>query len=332
MDSTNSFLRLLALICVLLQFLSRPVISAVLSPTWNETRILFYGDETVTYGYLMDQGFISIFTKTLSGHLKGTEGVEWNNVTVVQKDDMRSASNEFQDAVEQANATLVFLDFGLSEVINGNYTLKNLGSYRFYLDMILRTATEMNLTVVVISPALHGDSVNVETEEFLIIERIVGISGTLAGQYKSTFVDIFTTIYSFLAQYNKYGISENVVTQNGYILNYNGNMIIASKLLDLFGIQLEGSSFGELAAATPVLRTTRFADTIYAQYLLSQQSKLSATSNSDNALKTSYPEIPRTFESDVFSGFPTNIETNDIETRTRTLLDEDSFLSSAGDE
>jgi len=316
-----------ALTCAVLFMFIVPAESySIISPQWNNTRIMFYGDQSVTVGHLMPEGFVSKFEKSLRAYINTTFGFDWNNITVVQKDDMSSAFNEFQKSVTETNCTLVILQFGLTNVVQGIYTKNNLGPFRFYLDGILRTATELNLTTVVLSPTLYGDNIVDETEEFHTIESMVGIAGSIAGQYQYPFVDVFTAIYTFLAQYNKYGFYQHVVTSNGYTLNDNGNKIVAARLLDLFGIKLEHSSFAELAASTPLITNTfTLADTPFFKYF--KQLALNATNTNDATTFTT-----NIFEYNKFSRFHKRLENRDNQARVKDLLDEDSMLAVGSEE
>jgi hypothetical protein len=290
-------------------------------PIWNETRIMFFGDEAIYYGYIMPSGFVNIFKREIQYYVKQKFDLVWDNISTVYLTDIRTSFDDFRKSINEQKPTTVILQFGLYGVVNGIFTISDANSYHYYLDGILSIAKDENVSVIVCSPSLYGDDISTETPEFLALETIVGISGTLSGRYNYQFVDVFLSIYKFLARYNKFHLSENVVTIDKKILNDNGNKIVAHDLLKVFGATYHEADFAQLARATPLIsQSTFFEETPFFQH---SQYSAARTTEIEQSGENILVEIT------TISGAVA--DKSYIDDQTKSLLEEDSILAPTSD-
>ena len=239
----------------LLHLASSDSTKAAKQPRWNETRILFYGDDQLYSGYSQPSGFINLFSRELIMFVNETAGIFWNNVNTVQKSTTKEGFADLRTVISELNPTILIIQFGYTEALTGNLSL-DLSSYRYYLDGIISIALDEKVDVILCSTTLHGDNIYSESLVQRLLEKMIGISGNLAATYNVVFINLFLSLYEFLEKFNKNKYTEHVVTLDGMKLNFNGNAIVAARLLEVFGVTFEESNFDLLARNTPAISST----------------------------------------------------------------------------
>ena len=208
-----------------------------LDPQWNSTKILFYGDEIFAMGYAMPKGFINIFSEGLSNYLQEYENITWNDVVTVTKPDIQVGFNDLRTTLEEEKPTILFLQFGYSDINSYVPEIEEDYSYFwYYLEVMVAIAQEYNTSVVVCSSPLTNDNIYDVSDTHLSLEHLSGIIKSISIMYNSIFLDIFSELHYFIDKYNVHRFDHHVVTYNGKILNETGNKLIAALLLELFGI------------------------------------------------------------------------------------------------